>query len=63
MMITTKELEAMGLKDNKLKTAGQRTRMNKTSEKTAIACSCLSVRHTCPYHCKRCYYETVYCQK
>ncbi len=53
----------MGLKDHKQKTVGQRTRMNKTSEKTAIACSCLSVRHTCPYYCKRCYYEMVYSQR
>ncbi len=53
----------MGPKDNKLKTAEQRTRMNKTNEIATLYCSCLSVRHTCPYHCKRCYYETVYCQK
>lgn len=53
----------MGTKDDKMKAATQRSRMMKTDEKATISCSCISVRHTCPYHCKKCYYETVYCQK
>lgn len=53
----------MGSKENMMKATTQRARMLKTNEKTALSCSCLSVRHTCPYHCKKCYYETVYCQK
>jgi hypothetical protein len=53
----------MKLKTKKMKTVACTTGTGKMDAKTSYSCSNIGVRHTCSYHCKKCYFEAVYCPK
>jgi hypothetical protein len=53
----------MKLKVKKMKTAAYVTGTGKLDTRISYACSNIGVRHTCSYHCKKCYFEAIYCPK
>lgn len=53
----------MRLKVKKMKTASYATGIGKIDAKINYTCSNIGVRHSYCYHCKKCYFEAIYCPK
>jgi hypothetical protein len=53
----------MKLKVKKMKTAAYVNGTGKIDAKINNTCSIAGVRHSYCYHCKKCYFEAIYCPK
>jgi hypothetical protein len=53
----------MKLKEIKMKTAAHTSGTGKIDANINYVCSNIGVRHLCSYHCKKCYFEAIYCPK
>lgn len=53
----------MTLKVKKMKTVAQLNGTGKIDAKIYYPCTNIGVRHTCNYHCKKCFFEIVYSHK
>lgn len=53
----------MKTKEKKMKPFAQGSGMLKVNGNVYYSCSCSGIRHFCIHHCKKCFYENIYCHR